>query len=199
MVTAVCEIFDIVPSDFGSAAEATWWPETPNDHQGGRAELAILMRALVRLTRPEIVVETGVAQGVTTAVILQGMHDNSSGFLYSIDLPALDIGSQYTGALVPGRLSERWELIEGPSRIELPRLLARLPGIDIFLHDADHTYSSQTEEYRTAWAHLRPGGLLVSDDVRTAAFVDFCTEHNVRPYLIPGQSALDGLGLVCKP
>jgi len=42
---------------------------------------------LIRDTRPSIVVETGVASGVSTAYILQALEDNRKGKLYSIDLP----------------------------------------------------------------------------------------------------------------
>lgn len=36
---------------------------------------------------------------------------------------------------------------------------------DIFLHDSDHSYENQIFEYKWAWEHLPPGGLLVSDDI----------------------------------
>jgi hypothetical protein len=44
---------------------------------------------VVRHLRPERVVETGVARGVTTAVLLQAMERNGYGALWSIDLPDL--------------------------------------------------------------------------------------------------------------
>jgi hypothetical protein len=40
--------------------------------------------------RPDTVVETGVAHGVTSRVIREGLERNRSGHLWSVDLPAVD-------------------------------------------------------------------------------------------------------------
>jgi hypothetical protein len=42
---------------------------------------------LVRALRPEFVVETGIATGVSTALISAAVIENGAGRLYSIDLP----------------------------------------------------------------------------------------------------------------
>lgn len=42
---------------------------------------------IIRIRKPDIVVETGVAQGVSSTFILQALEDNGRGQLYSIDLP----------------------------------------------------------------------------------------------------------------
>lgn len=49
--------------------------------------------ALVRETKPIVVVETGVASRVISYAILQAMEDNGKGFLYSIDLPKTSFSS----------------------------------------------------------------------------------------------------------
>jgi cephalosporin hydroxylase len=46
-----------------------------------------LLYALVRARRPQIVIETGVAKGASSAFILLAMRENRWGHLYSIDLP----------------------------------------------------------------------------------------------------------------
>jgi hypothetical protein len=48
-------------------------------------EAAHFLYALCRLIRPRIVVETGVAAGVSSAFILKALNDNSYGILHSID------------------------------------------------------------------------------------------------------------------
>ena len=45
---------------------------------------------LVAHLRPKAVVETGVAHGLTSRVILEGLNRNGDGHLWSIDLPAVD-------------------------------------------------------------------------------------------------------------
>jgi len=113
------------------------------------ASLYLLVRAL----KPALVVETGVAEGVSTTFILQALADNHKGFLFSIDLPnqfyipnkgnfvaTFNPVYESPGCLVPMELRDRWELILGRSCDVLPGLFKRLGQIDLFLHDSEHTY-----------------------------------------------------------
>jgi predicted O-methyltransferase YrrM len=184
---------------YRGAIRAAWWPDPPRDHYGARPELALLLRAVIRLARPATVVETGVAQGVTTAVILQAMAENGEGSLYSIDVPPPHVDGTYVGSLVPDELRSRWTLRIGLSQQELAPLLAELETIDVFLHDAVHRYETQTEEYEQAWPRLRPGGQLVTDDVDTPAFMDFAARVGGTPFLIGAPSSKSGVGLMRKP
>ena len=47
----------------------------------------IALYVLVRLTKPDVCVESGVFYGGTTAFILKALKDNNNGKLVSIDLP----------------------------------------------------------------------------------------------------------------
>ena len=76
----------------------------------------------------------------------------------------------------PADLRGRWTLRLGDSRSLLPAMAAELAPIDLFVHDAMHTYSAQLREYRAAWPHLCSGAVLVSDDVGNPAFVEFANE-----------------------
>lgn len=134
--------------------------------------------ALVRLLEPETVVETGVADGTTSAYILQALEDNGHGRLYSIDVPSERLPpGKAPGWIVDGALRHRWTLRIGPSSELLGPLLSELRSIDVFLHDSLHTYDNMLFEYRAAWPFLKTSGLLLSHDVgRNAAFFDFARE-----------------------
>jgi hypothetical protein len=196
---AVIGALGVPAGAYADAVRAPWWPDPPRDHYGARPELAQVMRAVVRIVRPERAVETGVAQGVTTAVTLQAMAENGAGHLYSVDVPPPIADDGYVGSLVPERLRSRWTLRTGLSRDELPPLLAELGTIDLFLHDAEHRYESQMEEYDEAWPRLRAGGVLVTDDVDTPAFMDFAARVGGTPFLIGTASSKSGVGLMRKP
>jgi predicted O-methyltransferase YrrM len=127
---------------------------------------AMAIWCLVAHNRPERVVETGVAHGLTSRVILEGLAANGSGHLWSIDLPAVDSSLHpEIGIAVPDGLRSRWTYIAGTSRERLPKLLRNLGGIDLFIHDSLHTGRNQLFELRWAWNHLRPCGVAVVDDV----------------------------------
>jgi predicted O-methyltransferase YrrM len=153
-----------------------------------------LLYAVCRILRPKIVVETGVANGFSSASILQALEDNGMGELYSIDLHyregvTIPVGKEL-GWVIPEHLKHRWCLVLGESFKVLPRLLKKLGKVDIFLHDSRHTYRTMMKEYRIVWPYLREGGLLLSDDVEfNDAFLDFCAKVACVPVVVSGIGA----------
>jgi hypothetical protein len=168
---------------------------------GGRAFYAQIrapfeLYALVRLTRPRHVVEAGVSSGVSSAHFLLGLSDNHRGRLTSIDLPTRQQGSKLgarespvslppersTGWAVPKRLTRRWTLELGPSESLLPKVVDRLPGIDLFLHDDMHTPSHLAFELRTIAPKLSEHAIVLADNTQWTgrAFDRFATTVGAR-------------------
>lgn len=111
--------------------------------------------------------ETGVARGITSRFVLEGLERNGAGRLWSIDLPPFrdrELRAQI-GAAVPAPRRDRWTLIGGSSRRCLPRLLRELGEIELFIHDSLHTERNLCFELDRAWPALTPGGLALADDV----------------------------------
>ena len=125
-----------------------------------------------RLLEPEIVLETGVAYGVSSAFILRALQENGHGVLHSIDLPPLRRkAANYWGIMVDEELEGRWYPHRGSSKWVLPRLLEEIGTLDVFVHDSVHTYRNIVQEFETIWPHLRAGGVIVADDIeRNGAF-----------------------------
>lgn len=130
------------------------------------AKKVLVQYAVVRAFRPEIVVETGVANGVSSSYILLALEKNKRGTLHSIDIGVdryLPPGKTW-GWVVPQFLRHRWDLRLGDAQILLPELLASLRRTDIFIHDSLHTYEHMLWEFREAYPFLPDGGLLFADD-----------------------------------
>jgi predicted O-methyltransferase YrrM len=146
--------------------------DTYTPHWAADSVMARLCYLACRLTSPEIVVETGVAYGVSSAFILRALEMNGRGKLHSVDLPPLRRAyERFWGIAVPGELRGRWELHRGTSARVLPRLFEEEPTVDLFVHDSLHTYRNMRREFDVVWPHLREGGLLLADDVeRNRAF-----------------------------
>lgn len=168
------------------------------------AEWQEFLYIAVRLSRPQTTVETGVFDGLSTAIILLALNRNGNGELISIDLPATETIEGSTdsmlettlppgcqpGWLVPDGLRDRHRLLLGDSRELLPRLLSERAKIDIFFHDSMHTFEHQYFEYSQAWPHISDGGLLLSDDIFwSAAFHKFCRERRRRYVRLEGFGA----------
>jgi predicted O-methyltransferase YrrM len=165
------------------------WPQW--DASGAVAMKGPLLYLLARLAKPRRIVETGVASGVTTAFLLQALHDNRDGNLISIDLPNADPGAiippgRRIGWIIPEFLQDRWDLRIGDAKELLPATLAEGP-IDMFLHDSLHTYEHMAWEYNQAWRALVEGGLLLSDDIAfNSAFRDFCARTRCHSHRVLG-------------
>jgi len=89
---------------------------------------------LVRSLKPEFFLETGVSAGESSTYILQAMHDNNCGKLFSIDFPSAIVEKGLTtimpegktsGWAIPENLKDRWELSLGKSEELLPKILKR--------------------------------------------------------------------------
>ena len=164
---------------------------------------------LLRDLHPEVAVETGVCNGVSTAFLLLALEDNGTGTLHSIDLPEV-AGEEYEegtfwdgkggavippgkepGWMVPPALRDRWELVLGRSQDELPPLLERVGPIDFFMHDSEHSYECMSFEFHAAWAALSDGGLLVADDVNVnTAWAEFAREVGREPEALGPKLAM---------
>jgi hypothetical protein len=149
-----------------------------------------LVRAVWCLThhlRPARIVETGVARGITTRFLLEALDRNGSGHLWSIDLPPPLDRSLHAqiGLAVPRRLHQRWTYVRGSSRRRLPRLLARIRPIDLFVHDSTHSARNLLFELTHAWDALAPDGVAVADDVDlNCGFHAFKRDHRGHASLV---------------
>jgi len=130
--------------------------------------------------RPEIVIETGVAHGVTSRVILEALGRNDHGRLWSIDLPhplERQLHSQ-TGLAVPDDRRERWTYLEGSSRRRLGPLIAELGRVGLFVHDSLHTARNTLFEMGLAASVMEPGGVMLVDDIKSHdGFAEFARRH----------------------
>ena len=84
----------------------------------------------VRALKPLKVIETGIAHGSSSWVILNALNKNQRGTLFSLDLPNNDTNAAYnfegkrleTGWLVSDELQGRWKKIFGDTKETLPQL-----------------------------------------------------------------------------
>ena len=152
-----------------------------------RTALYVLCRTL----KPEVVVETGVASGMSSSFILRALDKNAKGKLHSIDVPWHTVKQIWqrnpadepiheqpietkSGWIIPERLKERWDLTLGKTSEKLPALLKKIAPVDIFFHDSAHVYENMIWEFQTIWPNLRKGGIMMAHNIdKHCAFADF--------------------------
>lgn len=151
---------------------------------------SLVLYALVRLLRPQTVLESGVANGHSTYVLLHAVRANGTGEVHSVDV------SPRVGALLRDDERAPWSLTllrRGRERQDLRALVASLPPIDLFHHDSLHTYAWQSFEFNTV-ARRSSGALIVSDDADGSfAFADHCEGIGRRPILLIDERKVFGI------
>ena len=167
---------------------------------------ALFLYWLVRQAKPRTIVQTGVCNGLSAALMMLALVKNGpEGRLRVIDLPPVFNsddpawtvrGTVYgvvipegksSGWLVPDAYRDRFEVWNGDAKDLLPSLVDRVDSIDFFFHDSDHTYDHMMFEFRQIKRKLNRGGLLVSDDVSwNASLWDFADEFQVPAYNFRG-------------
>jgi predicted O-methyltransferase YrrM len=171
----------------GKKGQATQYAET----WSVGTETSLLLYALVRLLKPRTVLETGVASGSSTAVILAAMIRNGDGELVSTDI------DPRAGELVPVEWRPRWRLVvlTGNAPQQFARLVGGFEQIDLFIHDSLHEYAWQSMELRTVWPKLAQRGLVAADDAHSCnAFLDFCRDRGVEPLILVEPKKIFGIG-----
>lgn len=160
----------------------------------------LFLYILCKTIKPEKIVETGVAYGLSSMYILQALQENNKGTLYSIDSVFSPWQSkEMIGAAIPDSLRTRWEFVFGSSSEKLENVLSNLNKIDVFFHDSLHTYKNMTFEFESAWPFIANQGFLISDDIAdNNAFFDFCTKMQIDLIALK-QKTSSYLGIIQKP
>jgi len=161
-----------------------------------------LLYLLVRATRPDRVVETGVGPGYSTAWILAALDANRSGALVSLG-PGPTAGrtagvqNVSVGQFVPPSFRSRWTLALGSSEDRLRQILADGQRVDLFFYDNGPDALRARFELRAAWDALAPNGILLAHHTEAnAAWSEFCRRQGLAPQLLdPGPPPMGALGL----
>ena len=130
--------------------------------------------------RPEVVIETGVAHGVTSRIVLEAMAQSDFGHLWSIDLPFPFDHRLHgeTGLAVTDDCRQRWSYLEGSSRQRLPQLVSQLGHVEMFIHDSLHTARNMVFEMEQVAPAMQPGGVMLVDDIKMhRGFARFSGRH----------------------
>ncbi len=140
------------------------------DHWDSGWELQKFLYCSIRITKPKIVVETGTANGKSTAAICAALAKNKVGHVWSFDV--LESNAPYVSDNHRGYLT----LIrtDGRSSTLMDRLndITSTEGFKIFFHDSDHSFPNQYSDYLIA--SKKRFDLLISDDIDASlAFCDF--------------------------
>jgi hypothetical protein len=124
--------------------------------------LSLILFHLLLKSRPNKIIETGVAAGASSNIILYCLDFNKNGALVSVDI------TPNVGELIEDNLKLRWDLNILPNLSKKKgfiNLLQQNSDASIFLHDSDHSIQWQKFEINEAIESLPKLEYLLVDDV----------------------------------
>lgn len=153
---------------------------------------------ITRLSKPRLIVETGVQSGLGSALLLRALDRNadegSPGELVSVDT------APKAGWLAEDRAASPWRRLTGPSH---PTLSERLADrrVGMLVHDSPHTEEVQRAEFGFALEHADDQLILVdASGVETPLLPELCQWLGVTYHLfreVPAGGFYEGVGCGC--
>jgi predicted O-methyltransferase YrrM len=161
---------------------------------GGAGNLSLLY-SLAKALHARWVVETGVAYGWSSLALLLAIRGERGARLLSVDLPYLTMrNDDWVGVAVPPDLRAPWRLLRMADREGLPKAIQLVGTIDLAHYDSDKSPEGRLFGYNQIWRALRPGGVLVSDDVSdNLAFRDFSRRVERAPIVLKQDRKYQGI------
>jgi predicted O-methyltransferase YrrM len=148
-------------------------PETKDSHPAFGRRIAWYVVA--RITKPKVILESGVFQGVGALVLVEALKLNQgegfNGQYYGIDIDS------NSGSFLKGFPFERASLIIGDS-IEM---LSQVGGeIDLYINDGDHNPTYEEKELVAIRQYLSPNAVLIADNAHVSpALAEWCIRFDM--------------------
>jgi hypothetical protein len=130
--------------------------------------LASFLYAYILAEKPLTVVETGVANGITTNSIMWAL-EITGGKLHSFDIDSR------TQNVYKGDGNWHFHHLTGNLEKSLQNQIGEIGNVNLWIHDSNHGFHRRTFEYRLAAKVLSTSGLLVSDDIDSSTAWGFAS------------------------
>ena len=129
--------------------------------------------AIVRATKPLVVVETGTEKGLGSLVLARAIErNNNGGVLYTLDI------EPSAGLLIGDRFAETIVQRIGDSI----RSITDLSNVDFFIHDSDHSAEHEYAEFNAVLGRLSANAMCLSDNSHVTNVLSEWSKLNGRQF-----------------
>lgn len=184
----VLELFDELEQDGALRAHIVQLASAPERRHKSDPQMPygrrLVWYALVRLLRPQQVVETGVEKGLGSVVICAALLRNRAE-----GHPGQYIGTDINpraGYLLAGPYAEVGRIAYGDSLASLEQLTG---AVDLFINDSDHSADYEANEYRCIAPRLSPQAVVVGDNAHATDRLYQFARSTGRRYLYTNEVA----------
>lgn len=133
--------------------------------------------AIVRMTKPALVVETGVDQGLGAVVLCAALRRNAAEG-HPGEYRGTDIDPQ-AGYFLKGEYAKFGKVLHGDSL----QSLKTLDNIGVFINDSDHSAEYEQAEYEMIRDRLAPGAIILGDNAHVTSRLAEFSLRNGRRFL----------------
>jgi predicted O-methyltransferase YrrM len=141
----------------------------------------LIWYAVVRKTKPKVIVETGVDRGLGSVLLcsalLRNAAEGSPGRHYGLDIVPT------AGDLLSGRYAGVGQILFGDA---ITTLQGFDKPIDIFINDSDHRADYERREYEAVREKLSAGSIIIGDNIHvTTELAEFSRREHRRFLYLP--------------
>ncbi|MBX3385287.1 MAG: class I SAM-dependent methyltransferase [Phycisphaeraceae bacterium] len=174
-----------MPQDFQQGINFEWWHtllklyERPHAWPGSIApEAGLLLHALVRNIRPNVVIETGTCHGASTIWIASALATTSQGILHTFDRYELPSDSplrqvplfreqerQVRDRIAEANLTEHVVVHSEDSSSGIAKLASTISSVELAYLDGDHSFEGVWADFQAVDPLIPTGGYLMLHDV----------------------------------
>ena len=137
--------------------------------------------------KPNIVLETGVAAGLSSRCILEAINKNNKGTLYSSDLPYFRLNNpeKNIGIMVPNSLKNNWHLEILGDEKNIKKFKQIINYVDIVIYDSDKRYIGKSNFFKSINNLIKEDSIIVIDDIHNDSFfIEYVKEKNYKNWFI---------------
>jgi predicted O-methyltransferase YrrM len=164
--------------DFTSYLRGLWpkHPEKYRTDESPHVGRRIVWYAITRATKPKILIETGVDQGMGAVVLCSALSRNARegypGKYYGTDI------NPDAGFYLQRPYADFGQILYGDSLQSLQGLSCT---VDLFINDSDHSESYEQAEYELIKNKLSPNGIVLGDNSHvTSKLAEFSVREQRR-------------------
>lgn len=126
-----------------------------------------LLFIIAMITSPKTIIETGVAAGRSSNIVLAALNINQGGNLISFDI------TNRVGELISPELRKNWNLLVLPKigrKREFRRQIGKISECGLFIHDSNHSFKWQVFEFESVLKRFPEVPYLMIDDIDRELF-----------------------------
>ena len=163
-----------------------------NTRWNAEEQLFILLYSLIKANKSKLIIETGVANGITTNAIMKALEESGGDG----ELNSFDVLPETSKAYLGGG-NWNFYLLKGKKvHKQINSEVSSLQNVDIWVHDSNHGYRWQKFEYLLALSVLNKNGILISDDIdASSAWGELAKTHFRKSYIIFDSRKFIGIAL----